>query len=465
MLLPFLLSFAALLALVTGYHRFKPVPARVHGELMTYRVPAAQIDFVWNLTWYENEVRRTEQDIFREAVALITNAQQRIIFDIFLFNEIVPQGEHFQATTDQITQALLEKKRQMPEIDGVIITDPVNTFYGMDYSHPLSQLHKAGYEIIITDIDRLRDNNLFYSGLWRLLFGWQQSGAFKIIPHPLRPRRHTSVRALLKAFNARGNHRKVLICDDKLLISSSNFDNKSSYYCDVGIRLQDRQVTDFFAFTEFETARLSGYDSELYPAPPEDDGEGDVLVSPLLGANIRKRILDDIEMTKEGDAISIGMLFIAHRAIIRALKRAVARGVKVDAVLDKNALSFGKEKIGMPNRMIGPELEKSGIIVRWFLNRQEEFHTKLVYIRSGSQAVMHIGSANLTRRSLLGTNLESNIRLECRRDAAFIQKVEAYLKRISEEPFSSEIGRKPPRPFWFWHWYCRFLERSGGATF
>ncbi len=461
----FLALLLALVVAMTVYHRFKPWSHHVHGPDRAYRVPVQRITFLKNLTWYEEGVRHTEQDIVTETIGLIEQARHRLILDIFLFNDVTPKQESFLPTVDLVTNALCQRKQALPGISGLFVTDPINTFYGTSTCRPLHALQGCGYEVVITNIDRLRDNNLLYAGLWRVFLGWLETGRRGILPNPIEPERHTTLRAVLKALNTRGNHRKVIIGDSSVIITSSNYDNKSSYFGDVGVRIDDPAVADYFAFTEYEVARMSGSDGEQASQTPEAPGIGDALVTPLLGQRIRKALATDIESTGNGDSIQVGMLFLSDRGIISRLEHAAKRGVKVCVVLDNNTFSFGKKKIGIPNRFLAYELFRRGVSVRWYNTVKEEFHTKLVYIRKQQRGVCHCGSANLTRRSLLGSNLETNVRIAAGCDSGLMQGVEAYLERITRAPYSVAYDGERPRPFLLPYWFARFQERTGTATF
>ncbi len=265
--------------------------------------------------------------------------------------------------------------------------------------------------------------------------------------------------------NVRANHRKVLVVDNSVLISSSNNDNKSSYYSDTGVKIADANVADYYAASELEIARFSETTDGEIPQIPESGGEGEVEVQPLIGHRIQAAMLQDIRSTVVGDSVSIAMLFFSYRPIIKALKEAVKRGVKICVILDSYVFSFGAKKAGFPSRFIASELHKAGIEVRWFQIRQEEFHSKAMLIEKKHNCILHAGSANLTRRSLLGTNLESNIRITAEKDVYICQSAMEYFSRIGQEPYSKKYQGSKPRFFWPYYWFGIFAERSGIATY
>jgi phosphatidylserine/phosphatidylglycerophosphate/cardiolipin synthase-like enzyme len=113
-----------------------------------------------------------------------------------------------------------------------------------------------------------------------------------------------------------------------------------------------------------------------------------------------------------GDSIDIAMFYLSDRDVIRALLDAARRGVAVRVLLDPNKDAFGRSKNGIPNRSVATELAAASdgaIKVRWFRTHGEQFHSKLVAMRTATEFWFTLGSANLTRRNLEDYNLEANI--------------------------------------------------------
>src|SRR5690606_31337626 len=96
-------------------------------------------------------------------------------------------------TTRQIVEALASRARPV-----WFITDPLNTMYGTAVSPPIQWLREAGVHVCITDLDKLRDNNLLYSPLWRLGFRWLPATLPPWIDNPLEPSTRTTPWAFLQ---------------------------------------------------------------------------------------------------------------------------------------------------------------------------------------------------------------------------------------------------------------------------
>ena len=54
----------------------------------------------------------------------------------------------------------------------LLTVDPINEVYGAVPSADLALLRAAGVEVVIVDLDRLRDSNYVYSAFWRLAIAW-----------------------------------------------------------------------------------------------------------------------------------------------------------------------------------------------------------------------------------------------------------------------------------------------------
>lgn len=141
------------------------------------------------------------------------------------------------------------------------------------------------------------------------------------------------------------------------------------------------------------------------------------------------------------------VLFLSERDIIAALVETARRGAAVTVILDQNRVSFGKPKSGFPNQFVAAELaRKSHIMIRWANTQEEEFHSKFILVQKRHHCIFHVGSANLTRRSLSNTNLEANVRVEAPTEARVCQDALQYACRLAREPFSIPAGRGNPSP-------------------
>ncbi|MFD1708605.1 phospholipase D-like domain-containing protein [Siminovitchia sediminis] len=127
------------------------------------------------------------------------------------------------------------------------------------------------------------------------------------------------------------------------------------------------------------------------------------------------------------------MFYLADREVIDALLNAASRGVQVNIILDPNKNAFGSKKTGLPNQPVALELhEKTGgrINIRWYQTGQEQYHTKLLYIRTKDKALITGGSTNFTSRNLDNYNLETNVYIEAPIESPAARDVDSYFQRI-----------------------------------
>lgn len=453
-------------AALAAYYRFRPQPEGINGPpLRTYRVPVEDVRFLHDTTWYLDGEQKSIRCITDEVVRIVREARKFVVMDIFLFNlhhAIDPDVGPFVPTTRQIAEAFAARDRP-----GYFITDPLNTSYGTAGSEPLEWLRAAGVEVCFTNLAKLRDPDLLYSPLWRLFIRWWGGGRSGVFPNPQRQDRTTTARAFLMALNGKSNHRKVVIADEDedyvTLVTSSNFEDSSSYFCNVALRVRSRSVSRHFLEAERAMAAISGCHIPV-EIPPGDEPAGEARVTPLMGTEIRDALLADLRTAGRGDEIHLFQLFLSHRGVIEALVEASRRGAEATVVLDQNKTSFGNEKAGYPNQVVAAELlRRSRVHVRMANTHHEEFHTKLLLVRRGPRCVMHLGTANFNRRSLSDTNAEANLRVDLPLDAPAAQEALSYVRWAASAPRSVPAQMGDPSRLKYLAY--RFMEATGSGTF
>lgn len=86
---------------------------------------------------------------------------------MFLFNQEVGKSKVQQRPLmQQLTDALVAKRQENPQIQVVLITDPINSVYGGIAPTHYAQLRQAGIQVIETDLKPLRASNPLWSGFW-----------------------------------------------------------------------------------------------------------------------------------------------------------------------------------------------------------------------------------------------------------------------------------------------------------
>ncbi|SFU31847.1 phospholipase D family protein [Halomonas korlensis] len=457
------------------WQRYKPLPDGV-GQAFPAR-PAEEVRFLADETWYDASGRRhANRQIFDEILGLIGQAQRLIVLDMFLYNDFAgaAEDEGFRPLSAELTTALIEQVHRYPELQAVVITDPLNTLYGGLTLQHFEALRAAGVAVVVTDLTQLRASNPLWSGIWHLGPRWLgNSESNGWLPNVLGPGKVT-LRSYLALLNFNANHRKTLVVDRGEgwagLVTSANPHDASSLHGNVALRFEGPAALDLLA-SERAVADWSGVDL-AGPVPPEDAGgplEQARLQVVTEGA-IREALLDAIAASGPGDRLDVAVFYLAHREVIEALIAARARGTAVRVLLDPNRDAFGLDKDGIPNRPVAQELVDAGIAVRWCLTQGEQCHSKLLLRRSanGGEAEMILGSANFTRRNLDNLNLETSVRLQGRAEFRALRDAADFFERrwlstptqITSEPFSAyqETGSWKRLRY-------RVMEATGLSTF
>jgi len=429
---------SVLLSLAPGccYHAVKPLPAG-----LSYRsepLPATDVRFLRDQTSVDAAGTRViDQQIFDEVFAMIAKAEHVAVVDMFLFNEFLGAGPApHRRLCEELTSALIARKRAVPGLHAVLITDPVNTVYGgMEASH-LKRLREAGVEVVVTRLSRLRDSNTAWSSVWRLCFWpWGNDAEGGWVASPFGGVEVT-LRSWFSLFNFKANHRKVVIVDAGgdlcALVTSANPHDGSSAHSNAGLAFSGPAAR---VVLETEQAVLTFSGGQTIPTNEIPGtvaaGARDVRVQVVTEEEIADTAEAMINAAGAGDALDLVMFYLADREIVCALKAAARRGVAMRVVLDPNKDAFGREKNGMPNRQVARELAAASIPVRWAVTHGEQMHAKMLRVRRcDGTAELLLGSANFTRRNVRDYNLETDVRVSGRAEAPALADAAAYVDRL-----------------------------------
>ena len=217
--------------------------------------------------------------------------------------------------------------------------------------------------------------------------------------------------AWARLLNFKANHRKVIIGDDGKggitgIVTSANPHDASSLHSNVGLKLSGAALSPLLE-SELALANDAGWrrswEIPEVTASAIASPESTARVQVLTEGEIRAAIVRNFAGARVGDSIDIAMFYLSERSVIQALLDAAKRGVAVRVLLDPNKDAFGRTKNGIPNRSVATELAAASdgaIKVRWFRTHGEQFHSKLVAMRTATEFWFTLGSANLTRRNL-----------------------------------------------------------------
>lgn len=468
-----------ILIIVGLFNIFKPLPSGVSYDGEVFGVPDDSVAFISDLTFFDNTIdeRVIKQQIFDEVFAMIKNAENYILIDMFLFNDF--QGKEsasFRQLSSELTKTLVQKKIDNPEINIIFITDPINSIYGYFENENINSLLSANIQVITTDLKKLRDSNPFYSSIYRSFLQFLPVGQIKL-PNPFTDNgSRVSLKAYLTLLNFKANHRKIIVADYldqsgdlkmKSLVTSANPHDGSSAHSNVAIKINDYIWSDILK-SEYAVINFSDY-TVLYPDYKlYKDEEGDVNIQILTEKKIQNSLLNSINKTELGDSINMIMFYLSDREVVESLKKAQIRGVNIKIILDPNKDAFGRGKNGVPNVAVARELKKNSpdFQLRWCHTHGEQCHSKLIIISRGDFEEMFIGSANLTKRNIGDYNLETNIKISGKLVSA-IQDAKKYFNLFwsnESEQYTTDYDFYKDESLWKYLQY-RIMEKTGLSSF
>ena len=427
-----LLFFALLYAGVMLWQTYKPLPPGISYEGELHEVE--DVEFIYDLTYSKTksgDQYKSELRIFNEVFRMIQDAQEFVVLDFFLMDDYYDEKEDFPQMADQLIDVLVKKKEEFPDMPIVYITDPVNTGYESYESKWFKALEKAGVQVVYTDLEPLRDSMPLYSGVYRIFLQWFDFNGKNRFPNFLASDApDVKFSSYLKLLNVKANHRKTLVTEQAALVTSSNPHAASGRHGNAAFKVKGPVQNDILESEEAVLQYTSG--GEL-PRIKAKEQEGPYQVQYVTESKVLDALVGDIEKTKKGDTIRMGMFYLSEQEVIRPLEEAANRGVKIEMVLDPNENSFGSKKSGLPNRPVVQEMRENTddrIKVRWYNTVIGQYHTKLVTVQTADKTYITNGSSNITERTLRDYNLEANLRIIAPTDSELTDEINRYFDRI-----------------------------------
>lgn len=393
-----------------------------------------RLRFIYDLTFKKDGRRFYDLKIIEEELKLIKSAEQFIIADMFLFNNMYDMNKMiYPGVANEITRALIETKKQKPQIDIIFITDPWNNGYGSFKEIHMEQLRQNGIITVVTDLNKMSDSNPLYSIFYRTFMQWFEDKGPNIIPNIIDPTApDIKLTGALKLLNLKANHRKTLSTDKGAIITSANPHDPSFYNSNIAVFIESPIINDIIK-SEQRVANFSGVVTPkmkyVYKETINDDSDRIRLITENA---IKKALLNNISRAGKNDNINIGIFYISDYGILKALAEASDRGANIKIVADPNKDAFGMKKNGRPNREALTSLKhhRPNINIRWYNTTGEQFHTKMAFFEYKEENRVILGSANFTRRNLDGFNLETDVEIVTSKSSKLSNDITTYFKKI-----------------------------------
>ena len=481
------------------------------------------VEFHYDLTYLDKDGNiRYDRKIWDATYKIVDEAKDYLIVEMFLFNDIYNKDkEHFPEFAKEYTRRLIKKKMENPDLKVYVLSDENNNLYGA-FEHPfITDMKKAGIDVIVVDIFKLKDTFPWYSPIWRTLIephgNPQGKGWIGNFYGPMWPK--LTLRNLLRALNVKADHRKIFLNEGNVVISSANIHDPSYFHENVAISANGEIVKDVLQglkhvaefsdgkidvdekqgnqinnsqignlveneknlvnnsiknnfledenekkvreiekkkedFVEEETRRfaqtgkLPEKSQESNDKKQQDDLKvGDVLtrfddennkykLQFVTEAKIGEHLDKDIENTKAGDEILMGMYFLADRGVVDRLIKASNRGVKIRIIFDRSRDAFGMSTNGLPNKPVSKKLKKktkNKIEIKWYFTNNEQYHTKITLIKkTDGNVIIQTGSANLIRKNIRGYIMDANFRILTNANSKLTRDIYTYFDRLWE---------------------------------
>ncbi|WP_160045301.1 phospholipase D family protein [Paenibacillus sp. USDA918EY] len=423
------------LVCVIIYQTHKPLPPGISYESPLHHTE--DVRFLYDLTYPDPSGRVVAEQQIRQRIGEIVDESRRfLVIDLFLFNNYAHKGQQFPKVSEELTDKLVRHKKEFPDMDIVLITDPVNTSYGSAPNALLERLKTAGIRVIVTNLDPLRDPNPIYSAVWRTFIQWFGVTGKGWVPDLMATNGpKMTIRSYLKLLNIKANHRKVVLSEKRALILSGNVHDASAYHSNIAFEVGGPVIGDILKSEQAAADLSKGGPLPAYVPwqNPGADG-GSIGIRYVTEGKTYQYVLQEIEAAQKGDTLWMGMFYMEDRKVLNALLSAAGRGVDIRLLLDPNNNAFGEKKIGIPNRQVVSMLAKRSkgkISIRWYHTTQEQYHTKMIYIeKPAGNSVIVGGAANMTPRNLNDYNLENDLWVSVPSGAPLDMQMRRYFDRL-----------------------------------
>lgn len=435
---------------------------RLDVESGYFYVSPDDVQLYASYAWRDDSTGEREYnlEIGDKALRMINNSQEMIVASVFLFDTIYGDSPAERDIVGELTDAVILRKKQYPDMVVVLILDPINRGYCDRVAPAVEKLVDGGVVVFYSDLLGTKSANFFHAGEFareatqivdRVTFGLlgkvlSPVTRFKIPVSRVLDEDGVCLESIWMGSALKANHRKLLVTDIddnyECLISSANPHNASIPSANYAISLKGdiaKYVYNTMRADALRSAKLKDviwprgsckkkvFFRKSFPAFEACEiSQGCRSAQRCVGCvfiteqAVKKHILEMLSCVGCDDVVRIQMFYLSEIEVLDAIVAASLRTrLPLRIILDANKDAFGIEKDGTPNRQVAAKLMKlndkgkANIEIRWYNTHGEQNHAKIISVTntvSGKYELM-TGSANWTGKNLNGANLESNVRV------------------------------------------------------
>jgi PLD-like domain len=473
-------AIAAAWGAAAAYFMTRALPPGMRLDGAPQTVPTGSITFLDDITGADAYGHGfSTHAIFDAMLRNIGAARGLVVLDCHLCNDMHRNAADAIATLTpmaaQMMEALLARKAAVPELQVLVIADPINGLYGASPASEFARLKAAGIQVVTADLASLRDRNFLIGEPWRLTLKWwsrpDSGGGW--LPNPFSDTGPPmTARAWAQLANLKSSDRRVLIADDghgvlTALAGTAEPAMASSIHTVTALEVTGPVVKPLLN-SELQLARGFGWSGTMVlPAAAAVPASASTLNFQWLGEGaIRDGLLRHIAATTDGDTIDIATDSLTERAVIDALLAASRRGVAVRMILDpqKSYLLWGRANQSVGSEMIAAS--DGRIHVAWYRTHSEQFRAALVLIHGSGLSWLLTGSASLTRRDLGDYDLALDAALSGPATAAPVLTAQEFFDTLWNERGPPGIEYTADADAWadpsqLRYWAYRLMELVG----
>ncbi len=439
---------------------------------------ADDVQFYYDLNYEKDGERHFDRQIWDEAYKMLDEAQDFFLMDIFVFNDFLGKGVKEKLDpiniATEFSEKILEKRKKDPDVEIYLILDESNTFYGAFDNPTHKKLEEAGVKIGYVDLAKLRDPLPLYSKPWRLFirpFGNPKNVGKKKNP-VYEGTDKVTIRSILRALNAKANHRKLIMNESTAMLTSANPHAEGSKHSNVAFKFSSPIIKEIYE-AEKPVAKITKPDGSLKQSLPDKDFSH---IKPSTNEKLKLQyftegetavdISSELKNVSTGDKVIIAQFFLSDRGIINDIRKAAKRGGEFQIILNNSTK-------GLPNKAAAGELMKYArkhnykIDVKFYNKGEEMYHVKLLSILKKDHLITYAGSTNFTRRNMRNYNLENEIKIISDYDQDISKNILEYYDRLWNNkdgnftlPYDEHKNEKVLNDLLF-----RFIEINGFGIF